>query len=86
MSKKKPISLSVDQELHELLRISAKKENMNISELVRNLIEKHLDLVVNDGEEIPIILKVPSTLRGDEAGLRSWLQVRLESIISVLKK
>lgn len=84
MSKKKPVSFSMDAEMHEAISIAAKKEDMSISELIRNLVVKHMDLIVNDGEEIPIILRVPVRLRGDNDGLRAWLSAKVDAIVGAL--
>lgn len=71
-------------EMQEHLSDSAKKMGWNKSELIRNLISKHLDLIVNDGEEIPVILRIPSSLREDSDELRKWLYAKSDAITKVL--
>jgi multidrug efflux pump subunit AcrB len=82
--KSKIMSLSVEPEMQDLLKSSAKKMGYSVSELVRNLVTKYLDLVVNTGEEIPVILQVPANLREDPEGLKKWLTVRTEGIVKAL--
>jgi hypothetical protein len=78
------MSLSVKPEMHVLLKTSAKKIGRSVSDLVRTLVEKYLPLIVNDGQDIPVILKVPSALRGDEEGLRKWLAIKTDAITKAL--
>ena len=70
---KKVMSLSINSEMQDKIKISAKKMGWSASELIRKLVTKHLDLVVNDGDEIPVILKIPNNLKGDEFALLEWL-------------
>lgn len=83
-TKLKIMSLSVEPEMHELLKASSKKTGDSVSKIIRELVGKHLNLVVNDGEEIPIILKVPAELKGDEEKLRKWLDSRTNAIVKAL--
>lgn len=78
----KIMSLSVTPEIQQKLKLASKKMKMSISELVRELTEKHLNLIVNDGDEIPVILKIPTSLKGNEEELRKWLNIRVEAIIN----
>ena len=80
------MSLSIEPEMQELLKISAKKAGLSVSNLIRLLVEKYLNLIVNDGEEIPIILKVPSHFKGDEENLRAWFDIKTTAIIDFLCK
>lgn len=82
--KLKIMSLSIEPELHELLKSSSKKAGCSVSSLIRELVEKHLSLIVNEGEDIPIILKIPTHLKGEEEDLRNWLTPRVEAIIKAL--
>ena len=82
--KHKIMSLSVEPEMHDLLKSSAKKLGIGVSQLVRDLVREHLDLIVNDGEEIPVILRIPSELKGNPEELKKWLEIRLERICQAL--
>lgn len=81
----KVMSLSIESEMQEILKVSAKKMGWSVSELIRRLVSKHLDLVVNDGEEIPVILKIPAELKGSEEKLLLWLNSKSQIIAKALK-
>jgi hypothetical protein len=85
MSKKANImSLCVDPEIQEKIKQVAKKRNISVSKLIRDLVEKNLP---NEGEEIDvIILKIPKTMRNQRAELSSWIVPRVEAIINALCK
>jgi len=80
------MSLSVEPDMVELLNTSAKKMGWSRSELVRRLVRKHLDLLVNEDEKIPVILRVPQELKGNEEELRAWLAQKVEGITAALCK
>lgn len=87
VKKTKIMSISADADFQNLLDVSAKKGGFaSRSQLLRELVEQHLDLLVNDGDLIPVILKVPSELRGDEQALRSWFSGRIEATIKKLSE
>lgn len=86
MSKKKVVSLSMSPEMHENITLAAKKEGVPLSNLVCTLIDKYLGLLVNDGEEIPIIIKIPVELRTKEEEFRQFMSVKSEAIVGALKK
>lgn len=84
MSRLKVISLSVESEMHELLKTSAKiSGRSSVSALVRDLVNKYLGLIVNDGEETPVILKIPNDL--NEEQLKNWLRVKSEAIVQAFR-
>lgn len=84
--KLKIMSLSIEPDMQDLLKASAKKAGCSVSSLIRLLVEKHLSLIVNEGEEIPVIIKVPVHLKNDEAQLRTWLAAKSEAIANALLK
>jgi len=86
MTDKKPknMSIAIDPEMKALLSVSAKKLGCSVSELFRTLVNKHLDLVISDDEVIPIILKVPSNLKGKPEELQSWFDARVNMIVKKL--
>jgi len=87
VANKKPMSVSVDPEMKKELEATANRGGFkNTSEMIRTLIEKHLDLVVNDGEEIPIILRIPVDLKGDKERLSDWLQKKSTAILAALTR
>lgn len=82
--KSKIMSLSVENEMQELLKKSAKKAGVSVSQLVRDLVEKYLDLVVNSNEEIPVVFQIPSNLKGNAVELKKWLEARTEAVVKAL--
>jgi hypothetical protein len=86
MTDKKPknMSIAIEPEMKTLLSVSAKKLGCSVSELIRTLVNKHLDLVVNDEEMIPVILKVPSNLKGNTQELQGWFDARVNMIVKKL--
>lgn len=87
MSEKKKLkimSLSVEPEMHELLKESAKKMGWSTSQLVRELVKRYLDLIVQDNDEVPVILRIPGKLKGDKAALVEWLGVKSGAIVNAL--
>lgn len=84
-SKIKIMSLSLDPEMHELIKNSAKKlGHKNVSQLIRDLVSKYLDLLVNDADDIPVIIRIPNALKDDPDSLKAWLKVKMEAIAKAL--
>lgn len=78
------MSLCVDPEIQDKLKQVAKKRNISVSKLVRDLVEKNLP---NEGEEVDIvILKIPKDLRKKPDQLVEWFNPRIESVIKTLSK
>jgi hypothetical protein len=82
--KLKIMSLSVEPEMQELLKKSAQKMRWSTSQLVRELVKKYLDLLVQDKEEVPVILRIPNDLKDDAIALRNWLEIKKEAIVKAL--
>lgn len=82
--KTKIMSLSVETEMQELLKNSAKRVGVSVSQLVRDLVEKYLDLVTNSGEEIPVVFQIPANLKGNPVELKKWLDTRTEAVVKAL--
>lgn len=86
-NKLKIMSLSLDPEMYDLVKSSAKKlGHKNVSQMIRDLISKYLDLIVNDNDDIPVILRVPSELKDDPESLKNWLEVKVNAIAMALTK
>ena len=87
MGKKKVMSLSIDPDLHEELKAAKKRSGYDsVSAILCDLADRHLDLVVNDGEEIPVILRIPSEIRGDRPALQEWFEMKTTAIIERLAR
>lgn len=79
-------SLELPSEIIESVNSAAFKMGCTPSEIISRLASKYITLVTGgDEKEIPIVLKVPREIRGDEKSLRKWLGVKVEGIVSVLK-
>jgi len=86
-NKLKIMSLSLDSEMYELVKNSSKKlGHKNVSQMIRDLISKYLDLLVNDKDETPVILRVPNSLRSNPKELSDWLNVRTQALSKALAK
>ena len=84
-SKIKIMSLSLDPDMPELIKNSAKKlGHKNVSQLIRDLISKYLDLLVNDKDDIPVILRIPSNLKDNPDDLKAWLQIKVDAIAKAI--
>jgi hypothetical protein len=83
------MSLSIDPELQDYIKTCAKEDGVSYSKLMRDLVIKYLVekdkwvMVEKTKEHIPVVLKIPVELRGDER-LRDWLQSRADAIANKL--
>lgn len=83
MNKKSNImSLSVEPEMQEHMKAVAKKKQVSVSKLVRDLVEKYLP--ANEDDVNVVILKIPGELKGHPEDLRKWLDVRTNGIVKAL--
>lgn len=81
----KIVSLSLDPEMHDLIKSSAKKlGHKNVSQLIRDLISKYLDLMVNEKDDVPVIIRIPGELKGNYKDMKKWLDVKCEAISKAL--
>ena len=84
-NKLKIMSLSLEPEMHDLVKNSAKKMgHKNVSQMIRDLISKYLDLLVNDKDETPVIIRIPNGLKEDKEELRKWLDIKAKAIVEAL--
>lgn len=82
--KHKIMSLAIDGEMQDLLKISAKKSGVSVSQLIRKLVENHLDLLVNDGTDIPVIIRIPVHMKGDYDSLKHYMDAKSDAIAKFL--
>lgn len=77
------MSMAVDLDIQEKLKRVAKKRDVSVSKLIRDLTEKFL----NDDEEMDmVVLKVPKELRKSPEELKNWMDVKANSIVNALLK
>ncbi len=76
------MSLSLDPDTQDKLRLHAKqKTNGNVSKLIREMVEK---FIVVEDDVIPVILRIPIDLKGDQENLQKWLGARMQAVVKAL--
>lgn len=84
-----PISLDMKY-IDEIDKIAKEMYDGNRSALFNELVKNYLEKsegthkAVTDTSIIPIMLKVPSSFKGDREGLTTWLANKCHAIVSVL--
>jgi len=73
--------VAVDEEIQSQIKAASEKRNVPTSEVVGTLIKKHLP----KAGEVPVLIRIPAELKGNEAGLRKWLAPKLDGIVNALK-
>jgi Arc/MetJ-type ribon-helix-helix transcriptional regulator len=83
----KIVSLSLDPEMHEMIRgVANKLGHKNVSQLIRDLVSKYIDLMLVEEDEISVVLRIPGEVHRDRAKLNEWLRVKSEAISGALSK
>ena len=82
MAKKVNImSLSMDLDIQDRLKIVAKKRDVSVSKLIRDLADKFL----NEEDNVDmVVLKIPKDIRKEKVMLKSWIDQRVELIVKTL--
>ena len=76
------MSLSVDLEIQERLKKVAKKRNVSVSKLVRDMVEKNLP--ASDEDCDTVIFKIPDSAKVNAEELRKWLGARVDAVVKAL--
>lgn len=85
MSANKILSLSIDTEFQERVKKEAKRKNISVSKLIRDIVEKSLPPDSNDDVVYDtIILKIPSNVKSSSDSLKKWLNPRFDLIVENL--
>ena len=63
---------------------SSLKMGWSTSQLVRELVNKYLDLIVQDEDIVPVILRIPGKIKDNPEQLQAWLKIKEEAIIKAL--
>lgn len=83
MAKKNNImSLAMDLDFQEKIKLIAKKRNKSVSAFVRECLEKFIDS--DDNPVYTVILKIPTNLKSEKKQMQEWLDVRVQSILKTL--
>jgi hypothetical protein len=84
-NKLKIMSLSLEPDMYDLVKTSAKKMgHKNVSQMIRDLISKYLDLLVNEKDETSVIIRVPNSLLEDKKELGNWMSIKAKAITEAL--
>ena len=85
------MSIAIVPDLHDRVKIYAKRKGQSTSEYVGNLIEQAVGLNIDDDpvvigkpidEEVkPVILKIPESLMNDPEQLKRWLAAQMGGIL-----
>jgi predicted DNA-binding ribbon-helix-helix protein len=71
----------MDVDIQEKLKVVAKKRNVSVSKLIRDLADKY----INEEDNVDtVILKVPKDLRTQPEALRTWMSQRTDLVIKTL--
>jgi hypothetical protein len=85
MSSNKILSLSIDTDFQDRVKKEAKRKDVSVSKLIRDIVERSLPPDSDDGIVYDtIILKVPGEAKSDAETLSEWLKPRFELIIKNL--
>ena len=77
------MSLSIDPDIQEQMKAVAKKRDISVSKLIRDMAEKNLP--VNEDEEIDtVIFKIPAAVKSNPETLRQWLTARVDAVVKAL--
>jgi predicted DNA-binding protein len=79
---KNNMSIAIDPEIQERMKVYATKKNISVSKLLRDLFEKYVPNTEEDFDTV--ILRVPHNAKQTEAQLRDWLNKRTESLVKAL--
>jgi len=94
VANKKVMSLAIDPDLHEELKEYSTRKGISTSSYICMLVEKGMKISIDDDpivvgkpvdeDVLPVILKVPASLRGDRASLKIWMDAQSAGIVNKL--
>lgn len=97
MSKnKKVMSIAIKPELHDELKKFSKRKGLSASTYIGNLVEQAVKLNIDDDplvigkpmddEIVPVVLKIPATLKNHPDKLKQWMEVQANGIVKAMTK
>lgn len=97
MSKnKKVMSIAIKPELHDELKKFSKRKGLSASTYIGNLVEQAVKLNIDDDpmvigksiddDVIPVVLKIPISLKGNPDKLKQWMEVQSVGIVKAMTK
>lgn len=76
------MSIVLDPEVQDRIKSVAKRRNISVSKLVRDIVDKSLP---KDQESFDtVILKVPPEAKVDAVTLRNWMGLRVDAVVKAL--
>lgn len=96
MKNKKVMSIAIMPELQQQLKVHSKRRGISASSYVGNLVEQAVKINPDDDpmiigkpideDVIPVVLKIPASLKQDPESLRKWMTVQTEGIVKAMEK
>lgn len=91
---KRVMSIAIEPELHNELQDYCKRKGVSVSSYIGILVAKGVKLSIDDDPLIvgkpadenvlPILLKIPGTLRGNRDGLKTWMDTQSIALVNKL--
>jgi len=91
---KKVMSIAIEPQLHESVKEYAKRKGMSTSSYIGELVHKALKINIDeepivvgkpvDEKIIPVVLKIPSDLKGQKENLTKWLASQCIALVKSL--
>ena len=76
------MSLNVDPNIQEKMKAVAKRRNISVSKLIRDLVDNNLP---DADEEVDVVIfKIPTAMRTTPDSLKQWLQNRIDAVVKAL--
>jgi hypothetical protein len=82
MAAKRNMSVAMDGELQDKLKLLAEKKNVSVSMLIKEVCEKYL--FAEDGS-VKLILTIPADVMSNPARVEQWLQQKFQGLINHFK-
>ena len=89
------MSLAIEPELEEKLKVFAKKQGVSASAFVRDVVTQHISeenmkcivfKIPDDGSITPVVLKIPSELKLNFEDLEKWLDSQSKAILKKISE
>lgn len=91
---KKVMSIAIEPELHENVKEYAKRKGTSASAYIGELVKKALKINIDDEpmvigkpvdeDVMPVVLKIPSNLKGNKDGLTEWINAQASALVKKL--